>query len=159
MIIAIDPATERAKALLKGDARVAIHANAEGLGDVAPDLVVPGVRPQVFESISSVLPSALIQAPIVCIMAGIPLKRLCSTIGHHLVVRVMPNLQALVGKGMSLGWMEQHALDAATIALVERHTFLGAAEMRAHDGRTAVDLKRAVNSPKALRKRGWVFSK
>lgn len=118
-IIAIDPDLDRARTLLKGDTRIALFPDATALADVTPDLVVQGVKPQVFESVLATLPATILRAPIVSIMAGIPLDRVVRTLGHASVARVMPNLPALVGKGMSLGCKALDALDTGTAALVE----------------------------------------
>jgi pyrroline-5-carboxylate reductase len=57
-------------------------------------------------------------SPIVSIMAGISLDRLNADLAPSAVVRVMPNLPALVGQGMSLGCTTA-VLPASTTTVIE----------------------------------------
>lgn len=119
-IAAIDPEVERAKALLDNDPRLEIHAEASSLEDASPDLLVLGVKPQVFEAVIASLPARLLKSPVLSIMAGVPIVRLERSVGHDRIIRVMPNLPALVGRGMSLGHVRSNVLKPQTSELAEQ---------------------------------------
>lgn len=116
-LVALDPDPERAQSLLPPGAAVEIHATPEGL-DVTPDLILLGIKPQSFAGLAPEVMALLARAPVVSIMAGVPLARLTSAIGHGRVIRVMPNLPALVGAGMSLGCRAEGLADAGLDGLV-----------------------------------------
>lgn len=103
-IVAIDPDVERARSLLPPGAPVELHTSADALHGFVPGLVVLGVKPQTFPTLSGDLLDLIRSAPVVVsIMAGITLDRLEERLAPAQVVRVMPNLPALVGEGMSIG--------------------------------------------------------
>lgn len=118
-IIGLDPDLDRARSLLPAGAAVELHADPTGLSGLAPDLVVLGVKPQIFGQLDGRLKALMGAAPVVSIMAGIPLARLAEGIGHSRVIRVMPNLPVMVGAGMSLGCVLPDAADDETLHLVE----------------------------------------
>lgn len=117
-LVALDPDIARARSLLPAGATVDLFDRPESLTGLAPDLVVLGVKPQSFQSLAPEVMAILSQAPVVSIMAGVPLARLTRAIGHDRVIRVMPNLPALVGAGMSLGCRVPDMRDDATDTLV-----------------------------------------
>lgn len=123
-IIGLDPDLDRARRLLPAGAAVELHADPAGLSCLAPDLVVLGVKPQIFDQLDGRLTALMAAAPVVSIMAGIPLARLAGGIGHSRVARVMPNLPVMVGAGMSLGCVHAGAVEGATLHLIE--TLFGA---------------------------------
>lgn len=102
-IVAIDPDTNRARSLLPQEAPVELHAAPEDIPGLSPDLIILGVKPQTFSDLAPGVMALLRAAPVVSIMAGIGLARLNADLAPSAVVRVMPNLPALVGQGMSLG--------------------------------------------------------
>lgn len=102
-IIGIDPDLARARSLLPPGAKVELHSDPRSLAGLAPDLVVLAVKPQGFTDLDQGVMAVLAGAPVVSIMAGVPLAVLTARIGHDRVVRVMPNLPAVIGAGMSLG--------------------------------------------------------
>ena len=102
-IVAVDPDVGRARSLLPEGVPVELHATSEEISDLKADLVILGVKPQTFAQLSSQTLTLLRTAPVVSIMAGIGLGRLETVLAPAHVVRVMPNLPALVGQGMSLG--------------------------------------------------------
>lgn len=118
-IIGLDPDLIRARSLLPAGAEVELISDPKSLGSIQPDLVVLGVKPQIFGELDPRLMALLATAPTVSIMAGIPLKRLIDTIGHERVIRVMPNLPALVGAGMSLGCVQFGTISPGVLTLVE----------------------------------------
>lgn len=118
-LVALDPEPERARSLLPPGSAVEIHATPEDLR-ISPDLILLGIKPQSFAGLAPEVLSLLAAAPVVSIMAGVPLARLTSAIGHGRVIRVMPNLPALVGAGMSLGCRAPGLADAALDALVAK---------------------------------------
>ena len=117
-IVALDPDAERARSLLPPGAPVELHAAPAGLAGVVADLIILGVKPQTFPALSPEILALLRSAPVVSIMAGIGLDRLNAALAPSAVARVMPNLPALVGQGMSLGCTAA-ALPADVAALVE----------------------------------------
>lgn len=102
-VIAIDPDLTRARSLLPADAKIELHADAAALADLNADLVILGVKPQGFASLSPEMMATMRRSPTVSIMAGIALDRLQATLAPAPVIRVMPNLAAMIGKGMSVG--------------------------------------------------------
>lgn len=102
-IVAIDPDLDRARSLLRPGAKVELHADAAAISDLRADLVILGVKPQGFASLSAEIMAAMRRSPTVSIMAGIALDRLQAALAPAPVIRVMPNLPAMVGKGMSVG--------------------------------------------------------
>lgn len=117
-LVALDPDPERARSLLPSGAAVDLHETVTTLSGLAPDLIVLGIKPQSFAGLSRDVMALLAKAPVVSIMAGVPLDRLSDAIGHGRVIRVMPNLPALVGAGMSLGCRARGLQDVALDALV-----------------------------------------
>ena len=120
-LVALDPDIERARSLLPPDATVELHDSPKALSGLVPDLVILGVKPQSFAGLAPEVMALLGRAPVVSIMAGVPLPRLSAVIGHARVIRVMPNLPALVGAGMSLGCkaagLQEPKVDAVVEAL------------------------------------------
>lgn len=117
-IVALDPDTDRARSLLPAGAEVQLHDRPEALRGVSPDLIILGVKPQSFANLAPEVLSLLRSAPVVSIMAGIGLDRLNADLAPSAVVRVMPNLPALVGQGMSLGCTTAR-LPAAIAAVIK----------------------------------------
>lgn len=118
-IVGLDPDLGRARSLLPAGAAVELHADPAALSGLVPDLVVLGVKPQVFGQLDGRLKALMAAGPVASIMAGIPLARLAEGIGHSRVIRVMPNLPVMVGAGMSLGCVRRDAVEDATLRLVE----------------------------------------
>lgn len=118
-LVAIDPDLERARSLLPPGAAVELHTGPDAVAGLSPDLVVLGVKPQIFGSLDPALMQVMAASATVSIMAGIPLEKLTQEIGHDRVVRTMPNLPAMLGAGMTLGCKRDGAVDARTQDLVE----------------------------------------
>jgi len=102
-ITALDPEVDRARSLLPPGAEVDLHGSLSEISGIRPDLTILGTKPQTFPTLADELVGLIRQAPVVSIMAGISLDRLNERLAPAPVVRVMPNLPALVGQGMSLG--------------------------------------------------------
>jgi pyrroline-5-carboxylate reductase len=117
-LVALDPDVARARSLLHAGASVELSDRPEAVEGLMPDLVVLGVKPQSFSSLAAEVMATLSKAPVVSIMAGVPLARLTHAIGHERVIRVMPNLPALIGAGMSLGCRAPGVQDNETDTLV-----------------------------------------
>jgi pyrroline-5-carboxylate reductase len=67
------------------------------------DIALLAVKPQEFGGVAKVIQGHLnSRQTVVSIMAGVRIERLCSTLNHPMVIRVMPNTPAMVGEGMSL---------------------------------------------------------
>ncbi|QFG37498.1 pyrroline-5-carboxylate reductase [Paracoccus pantotrophus] len=118
-LVALDPDLERARSLLPAGAPVALHATADEIAELKPDLVILGVKPQVFGALDPALMQIMAQSDVVSIMAGIPLERLVSVIGHERIARTMPNLPAMLAAGATLGCVRPESVSPATRKLVE----------------------------------------
>ncbi len=71
---------------------------------IGSDIVVLAVKPQNIMGIYNELNGSLEPEQLVLsIVAGVKITSICRELGHHRVVRVMPNTPAQVGLGMS-GW-------------------------------------------------------
>ncbi len=67
------------------------------------DLVVLAVKPQTLEAVAAPLAPLLGKdAALISIMAGVTLNRLAMAFGDRAIVRVMPNMPASVGAGVSV---------------------------------------------------------
>lgn len=117
-IVGLDVDLERAKSLLPEDHRLELYPSADGLSGVRFDLIVLAIKPQSLGSLPPDIIAIMQDAPVASILAGINLERLSNVIGVTAVVRVMPNLPALVGQGMSLGCADV-ALTPQTRDLIE----------------------------------------
>ena len=84
------------------DPRVKVFRAAADIEGDAFDLLIIAVKPQL---IAEVLPDYLnlvrADAPILSIAAGVSCARLESLVGERPIIRVMPNLPAKIGKGVS----------------------------------------------------------
>lgn len=118
-LVALDPEVAHARALLPQDVAVEMHDDPHALAGLQPDLVVLAVKPQSLAGLASEVLALMAKAPTVSIMAGVPLSRLSAVLGHDQVIRVMPNLPALVGAGMCLGCRPETLRDARIEAVVE----------------------------------------
>lgn len=118
-ILALDPDLPRARSLLPRAANVTLVAHADDLPVTRPDLVILGIKPQIFSQLDPALRHLMADTPVVSIMAGIPLPHLIRGLGHGKVIRVMPNLPALVGAGMSLGCTAPGSVEPQVLTMVE----------------------------------------
>lgn len=118
-LVALDPDVARARSLLPEGISIDLHDSPDSLSGLSPDLVILGVKPQSFTALAPQVMALLSGAPVVSIMAGVPLSRLTAAIGHNRVIRVMPNLPALVGAGMSLGCRANGEQDPQSERLAE----------------------------------------
>lgn len=109
LIGAIDPDTERARARLPADARAEFFASVEAAQGFQPDLALLAVKPQQFSAVAGALASRWSGALVVSVMAGTSVRAISSALGAARVVRVMPNLPAMVGAGMSVGYTPEVA--------------------------------------------------
>lgn len=83
-------------------ANVTLHSDAAALADQSFDLLVVAVKPQLIDQI---IPDHLVRltqdAAILSIAAGYSADRLSALTGGRPVIRIMPNIPASVGKGVS----------------------------------------------------------
>ncbi|MEO1014113.1 MAG: pyrroline-5-carboxylate reductase [Pseudomonadota bacterium] len=99
---------------------VAWARGAEMLGAGEFDIVVLAVKPQLIDAVAPVYAARLASAGVVAsIAAGVSIARLEALFGDVGVVRMMPNLPAQIGKGVSALCANGHASQEAR-AMVER---------------------------------------
>ncbi|HKU96308.1 MAG TPA: pyrroline-5-carboxylate reductase, partial [Vineibacter sp.] len=116
-VLAIDPDTDRARGLL-GDAPVTLRATLAALDEERPPvLVVLAVKPQalpvVLPALAPVLPA---ETAVVSIAAGTPCASLRAALGSQRpVFRAMPNMPALVGRGMTVMYADGPREDARAL--------------------------------------------
>lgn len=99
----VDPDVARAQALLPDD-RVTFHADITAVRDETFDATVLAIKPQMFHALPEDALPAQGFGLVVSIMAGVTLAGLQHKLGHSRIVRTMPNLPALVGAGMTVGY-------------------------------------------------------
>ena len=101
MLLASGPSSERTQEL---EARYGItgttdNTSAAKLGDV----VVLSVKPQRLDAVLEGLRGAIKpDALIITIVAGAPIGRISSILGHEAVIRAMPNTPAQIGEGITV---------------------------------------------------------
>ena len=82
------------------------------------DLVVFAVKPQEFEKIAASLKGSFTaNQTVVSIMAGVPIAKMTRALGHHAIVRAMPNTLATIGEAISV-WTATDAVGADARAQV-----------------------------------------
>ena len=119
-IVALDPDVKRAKSMVTDDNRVEFVSAAAELAEIAADLVVLGVKPQVFPSLDAETLALMSGCLTISVMAGVPSQVLMDRLGHNRVVRVMPNLPVFIGQGMSLGQCTEGAVTTDEKQIVAR---------------------------------------
>ena len=116
-VLAIDPDLDRAKSLI-GDAAVALRPTLAALDkEQPPMLVVLAVKPQavpvVLPAAASVLPA---ETAVVSIAAGTSCASLRAVLGSQRpVFRAMPNMPAVVGRGMTVMYADGPGEDARAL--------------------------------------------
>ncbi|HPE61017.1 MAG: pyrroline-5-carboxylate reductase [Thiothrix sp.] len=103
---AIDPNIDSARAKLPATARAECFASVPDATGFQPDMVLLAVKPQQFTAMAGGLATDWSEALIVSVMAGIPVQTIAGVLNARRVVRVMPNLPALIGAGMSVGYTD-----------------------------------------------------
>lgn len=103
---AIDPDIERAREKLPAGAGVAFFAAVEDALTFEPDMVLLAVKPQQFAAIATTLGTVWADCLIVSVMAGVSVSTIAEALGAVRVARVMPNLPAMIGEGMCVGFIE-----------------------------------------------------
>lgn len=100
-IFCADPYAARCEALTK---RYGVNAGTNNREAVEnADVVFLSVKPQVLSEVSeSLLGSFRPDQLIISILAGVDTKSLKRALGHHSIVRTMPNTPARVGEGMTV---------------------------------------------------------
>ena len=97
-----DISVERREYLKEKYQVVVTKSNRDAVNGI--DIVVLAVKPQSINDIGDELKGSLKPDQLVLsIIAGVKITTICLILGHHRVVRVMPNTPAQVGLGMS-GW-------------------------------------------------------
>ncbi len=98
--------------------RVDRHAGPETLGDMAFDFLVVAVKPQLVDDVLPDYHRRLApEAPLLSIAAGVSSTRLSALLHGRPVARVMPNMPASIGRGVSGLYFSEH-VEPAKQALV-----------------------------------------
>jgi pyrroline-5-carboxylate reductase len=101
MLLASGPSSERTQELEEryGITGTKDNTSAAKLGDV----VVLSVKPQRLDAVLEGLRGAIkTDALIITIVAGAPIGRISSILGHEAVIRAMPNTPAQIGEGITV---------------------------------------------------------
>ncbi len=104
LIGVIDPDTEGARARLPDTARAGFFTSLQEASSFRPDVVLLAVKPQQFAAVSEMPILAWSEALTVSVMAGTGVQTISDKIGTTRVARVMPNLPAMIGESMSVGF-------------------------------------------------------
>jgi len=109
--IAVSEPNARRRAALKREfTQIAVgdsHADAVA----AADFVILAHKPQNMDAVAAELAGALANQTVVSILAGVSLETLRAKLRYAKLIRVMPNLAAMVGKGFSV-WTASPAASA-----------------------------------------------
>ncbi len=139
-ITVIDPDVERARGLLPADG-VRFHTELEVVAGESFDATVLAIKPQQFHALHGfALPRNC--GALISIMAGVTLDRMQAKLGTDRVVRTMPNLPALVARGMTVG-VARETISEADKALV-LDIFEGSGQFEWLDGEDQIDSVTAV---------------
>lgn len=96
---------------------VVVQTVNEQLGEA--DLVILSVKPQDFSVVAAEVKAFLKSDQVVLsIMAGIPIQRIQSELGHMAVVRAMPNTPAMIGMGIT-GYTASEGISFAKLLKIE----------------------------------------
>lgn len=119
-ILAVDPDVAGARSRLPEGAGAAVVPNLSETGDWQPDIILLAVKPQQFAADVPAFRPEWRNALVISIMAGTPLCAIAGPTGASRLVRVMPNLPALIGKGMSIGFAADtiNASDRETVSAI-----------------------------------------
>lgn len=101
MLLASGPSTERTQEL---EARYGITGTTDNTSAAKfGDVVVLSVKPQRLDAVLEGLRGAIkADALIITIVAGAPIGRISSILGHEAVIRAMPNTPAQIGEGITV---------------------------------------------------------
>lgn len=139
-ITVIDPDVERARGLLPAEG-VWFHSELEVVAGESFDATVLAIKPQQFHALpGSALPRNC--GALISIMAGVTLDGLQAKLGTERVVRTMPNLPALVARGMTVG-VARETVSETDKALVS-DIFKGSGRFEWLDGEDQIDSVTAV---------------
>ena len=81
------------------------------------DVIVLAVKPQAFNTIADKIESVLANEDkiVISIMAGVRIGTIETRLGHNRIVRVMPNLGAQVGEGVSVWYTKSNDVADTTV--------------------------------------------
>ncbi|WP_394991299.1 pyrroline-5-carboxylate reductase [Emticicia sp.] len=116
-LLLIEKNQERSEALQTAKEGMVVSVINSQVADY--ELIILSVKPQDFASMQDEL-RAVIQPHqvILSIMAGIPISKIQTALGHQLVVRAMPNTPAMLGMGIT-GFTSSPEVDAPKLRKVE----------------------------------------
>lgn len=104
----VDPATRFA------DSRVEVFDSVDSLAGPPFDMLIVAVKPQMIDALLPAYRAHVREdAPLLSIAAGVSGSRLASVAGDRPVIRVMPNLPARIGRGVSGIWYGEQVPQAA----------------------------------------------
>ncbi|MHB2267062.1 pyrroline-5-carboxylate reductase [Aliihoeflea sp. PC F10.4] len=103
-----------------GKAGVQAHETEDALGDIAPDLVIFAVKPQVMSEVVPAYRRFSPAATFLSIAAGTPIATFETLLGADAaIVRCMPNTPAAIGKGMMVTVANGNVPEASKMFVAE----------------------------------------
>lgn len=105
-ITVVDPDVKRAQGLLPVE-EVAFLPDVSSLKGSQFDMTVIAIKPQQFSSLSTDAVEVISNGIAVSIMAGISVDTMIQNLISQRVIRTMPNLPALVGQAMTVGFARE----------------------------------------------------
>lgn len=114
----IDPHMQSAGEFKASDNVIFLYPNREALpADLNPDYIIFAIKPQLFQDVAP-LYKTYQQSIFLSIMTGIPIHRFEEILGSHIkVIRFMPNLPMMIGKGAIGGFMNKNCTHQDKIAM------------------------------------------
>jgi pyrroline-5-carboxylate reductase len=101
-IVAIEPKPSKQLLALRRKHRIRINPRMSDVLEAPPEAVVVAVKPQIFAETARQYAGLAKRALVLSIAAGVSQATMSQVFGHDpAIVRAMPNLPALVGKGIS----------------------------------------------------------
>ncbi|MBP9694183.1 MAG: pyrroline-5-carboxylate reductase [Alphaproteobacteria bacterium] len=102
----VDPHMQSVDEFKTASNSISLYANRENLpSDLSPNYVIFAIKPQLFEEVAP-LYRTYQQSLFLSIMTGIPIQRFQEVLGASIkVIRFMPNLPMMIGKGATGGFM------------------------------------------------------
>lgn len=116
-LIVVDPNVDRARSLLPAKG-ARFHETLDAVSCECFDATILAIKPQKFHALpDNALPTN--RGVVVSIMAGVTLSGMEAKLGSSRIIRTMPNLPALVSRGMTVGVTAETVGDADKALVAE----------------------------------------